>query len=68
MKRDLAIRALKHLGTLLCNALPVSEWQLHSERHRRAASITQIEAASIAHTTIKRSCASMGSGHPLSHM
>jgi putative transposase len=61
MKRDLAIRALKPLGTLLRNALPVSGWPSHSGHRPRAAFTTRIAAAKTVLTTIRRSCANMAS-------
>ncbi len=66
MKRDLAIRALKHLGRLLRNAPQVNGWRLLFVHRPRAAFITRIVAASIVHSTIKRSCADIVSKRPLS--
>ena len=64
MKRDLAIRALKPLGTLLGNALPVSGWPSRSVSRQRAASTIPTGAANIVPTIIRRSCASMASRYP----
>ena len=66
MKRDRAIRALKPLGTLLRNALPVSGWPLPSGRLPKAASSTgaQHGAADTVRMTTRRSCASMASESP----
>ena len=54
MKRDLAIRALKPLGTLRGNALPVSGWPSRSVSRQRAASTIPTGAANIVPTIIRR--------------
>ena len=64
MKRDLAIRSLKPLGTLLCNALPVNEWPLPSGHRRRAAFTTRTVEANTVRTTTRKFCANTGSGYP----
>ena len=64
MKRDLAIRALKPLGTLLGNALPVSGWPSRSGNRPEVASTTRIAGRNTVLMTIRRSCASMASRCP----
>lgn len=61
MKRDLAIRALKPLGTLLRNALPVSGRPSRSGHRQKAASTILIVGRNIVRMTTRRSCVSMAS-------
>ena len=61
MKRDLAIRALKPLGALLRNTLPVRGWRSHCGNRRKAASIIRTAGRNTAHMTTRRYCASTGS-------